>query len=332
MLVKDESDRFGLPSFKILGASYAVYQELLRVGGIDGSEWSTLDELVHLCRDILPRGFVTATDGNHGRGVARTAAWFGVEAEVFVPEGTAGARIEGIRSEDASVTVIRGDYDDAVEAAASRAGEETWLIQDTAWPGYESIPVSIVHGYSTIMLEMEEQLAALEMPAPGLAAVQIGVGSLAAAVTGHLRRRRPGGVYPAIVGVEPESAACAFDSVRAGDIVSVPGPHPSVMAGLNCGTLSSTAWPVLKTGIDAFVTVTDENAFEAMRLLASDGIVSGESGSAGLAGLIALFDDEEMREKVLSCRTGPGTDVLIISTEGITDPVLYGQVVNPPGR
>lgn len=331
MLVKDESDRFGLPSFKILGASYAVYKELLLAGGIDDSAWSSLDELVGLCRGILPRGFVTATDGNHGRGVARTAAWFGVEAEVFVPEGTAGARIEGIESEGAAVRVVRGDYDDAVEAAASRACEEIWLIQDTAWPGYESIPASIVHGYSTIILELEEQLAALKRPAPGLSAVQIGVGSLAAAVTGHLRRKRPGEGYQVIVGVEPKSAACAFESMKAGDIIRVPGPHRSVMAGLNCGTLSSTAWPVIREGIDAFVTVTDDNAFEAMRILASDGIESGESGSAGLAGLIALFDDETMREKILSRRTDPGTDVLLISTEGITDPVLYGQVVNPPG-
>ncbi len=331
VLVKDESDRFGLPSFKILGASYAIYTELISRGRISEPQWDSMDELILLCRDVLPHGFVTATDGNHGRGVARTAAWLGVEAEVFVPEGTVAARIRGIESEGATVKVIPGDYDDAVEAAASRAGEDLWLIQDTAWPGYESVPAAIVHGYSTIMLEMEEQLAALKSPDPDLVAVQIGVGSLAAAVTGHFRSRRSKRT-PVIVGVESESAACAYESARVGEIVTVPGPHRSVMAGLNCGTLSNLAWPVIRDGTDIFVTVTDEDAFEAMRILAGDGIVSGESGSAGLAGVAALFRDDGAREALESMGLGPEPGVLLISTEGITDPVLYQRVVNPPGQ
>jgi diaminopropionate ammonia-lyase len=126
-----------------------------------------------------------------------------------------------------------------------------------------------------------------------------------------------------IAGVEPESAACAFESARSGGTVTVPGPHRSVMAGLNCGTVSILAWPVLRDGIDLFVKVSDEDAFEAMNILAADGIVSGESGSAGLAGMLVLRR---------SGKTGLPRDVLLISTEGITDPELYRRVVSPRGR
>ena len=133
--------------------------------------------------------------------------------------------------------------------------------------------------------------------------------------------------------VEPYSAACAYESVRAGEIVNVPGPHRSVMAGLNCGTLSSFAWPAIRDGADILVTVTNYHAFEAMIILAADGIVSGESGSAGLAGLLALLrDDAGAREALASLGLEPEPDVLLISTEGITDPVLYGKVVSLPGR
>lgn len=329
VLVKDESARFGLPAFKILGASYAFYRELRRVGGFLDSDWCGLDDLRSMCESILPRGLVTATDGNHGRGVARTAGWFGIEAHVFVPEGTAPARIEGIESEGASVSVVRGDYDETVAEAAGRAGGDLWLIQDTAWEGYEEIPLIIAEGYSTIMLELDAQLEEAGMPEPDLAAVQIGVGSLAAAMVSHIRLRGGGTV---IAGVEPEGAACGLETAKAGRIVTVPGPHRSVMAGLNCGTLSTTAWPVLRDGIDLFVTASDEDAFEAMRTLASDGIISGESGSAGLAGLAALLRTGEGRSLLGSLGIGAGFDVLVISTEGVTDPDLYRRVVSPPGR
>lgn len=331
VLLKDESDRFGLPSFKILGASYAVYMELKRRRLFVEEDWNSLEDLVMLCGDVLPRGLVTATDGNHGRGVARVAAWFGIEAEVFVPEGTAAARVEGIESEGATVKVVNGDYDDAVAAAASVATEDLWLIQDTAWPGYERIPGWIVDGYATIMEEMEEQLVAAGGRHPFIVAVQIGVGSLAAAVIGHFRSLGRGRA-PVIIGVEPVSAACAYESARAGEIVTVPGPHRSVMAGLNCGTLSEIAWPLIRDGADILVKVTDEEAFEAMKMLAGDGIVSGESGSAGLAGAAALLNDIEARESLASMGLVPEPDLMLISTEGITDPVLYGRVVNPPGR
>jgi len=329
-MLKDESDRFGLPSFKVLGASFAVYMELRRRRLFADRDWEDLDGLARLCRDVLPRGLVTATDGNHGRGVARVAAWLGIGCEVFVPAGTAPARVDGIESEGASVKVTGGDYDDAVAEAAARASEDTWLIQDTAWPGYERIPSWIVDGYGTIMEEMEEQLVSTGSRSPGLVVVQIGVGSLAASVIRHFRSTRPRRTT-VIAGVEPEGAACAFESVRAGAPVSVPGPHRSVMAGLNCGTLSTLAWPVIRDGADILVTVTDDEAFEAMRMLAGDGIVSGESGSAGLAGAAALLGDESARVALESMGMGPQPDVMLISTEGVTDPVLYRRVVNPLG-
>lgn len=331
ILLKDESDRFGLPSFKILGASFAFYMELKRRRGFAEDAWDDLEGLAGLCRDVLPRVLVTATDGNHGRGVSRVASWFGVGAEVFVPEGTAAARIEGIESEGAEVTVIGGDYDAAVEAAASRATEDTWLIQDTSWPGYERIPEWIVDGYATIMEEMEEQLTCIDGTGPGLVTVQIGVGSLAVAVIRYFRAGHEG-PPPVIAGVEPVEAACAFESIRTGGIVTVPGPHRSVMAGLNCGTLSSLAWPVIRDHADCMVTVSDEDAFDAMKMLAGDGIKSGESGSAGLAGVAALMHGKESRDALASMGLSPEPDVLLISTEGITDPVLYSRVVSPPGR
>jgi diaminopropionate ammonia-lyase len=269
---------------------------------------------------------VTATDGNHGRGVARVASWLGIGAEVFVPSGTSRSRIDGIESEGAQVRVVSGDYDTAVEAAASRAAGDRWLIQDTAWQGYERVPALIVDGYSTIMEELDAQFAEMVWPGPDVVVVQIGVGSLAAAVTRHLRSGG-GKRDPVIVGVEPEGAACAFESAAAGEPVSVPGPHTSVMAGLNCGTLSSLAWPVIRDGVDIFVKVSDEEAFESMRMLAADGIVSGESGSAGLAGLHSLLGDPAGREALEKYGVRGYFKALAISTEGITDQDMYRRAM-----
>lgn len=332
VLVKDESNRFGLPAFKILGASWAFYRELQEARRFSGDDWRDLEELAHLARDALPPLLVTATDGNHGRGVARVARWFGIGAEVFVPAGTAPARIAAIESEGARVSVVAGDYDAAVAAAAAHAqAGGPRLIQDTAWPGYERVPRWIVEGYATIMREIETQLEQAREAPPGLVAVQIGVGSLAAAVVQARTAGAPLG-SAACIGVEPDTAACAFASASAGRRVTVPGPHPSAMAGLNCGTLSSTAWPLLERGVDAFVTVGDETAFEAVRLLAQDGIVSGESGAAGLAGLLALARDPAAAPLRRRFGIGPGMSALVISTEGITDPDLGDGARGPISR
>ena len=323
--VKDESDRFGLPAFKVLGASWAVYRRICEESDLDPAAMRAPDELGRLARECGVIELVTATDGNHGRGVARVAAWLGLGARVFMPAGSAPPRIEAIRSEGAQVTVVDGDYDDAVAAAAALEAPSSWLVQDTAWPGYEKVPEWIVEGYSTIGREADEAFAELGEPVPGLVAVQIGVGSLASAMVRHYRSGA-GEEAPRLLGVEPVSAACALESVRAGEPLTVPGPHESVMAGLNCGTLSSMAWPLIRDGIDAFVSIGDGAAFGAMRMLASEGIASGESGASGLAGLleIARRDRAALRD-VLGLHRG--SSVLVISTEGITDPALYERIV-----
>jgi diaminopropionate ammonia-lyase len=275
VLVKDESSRFGLPSFKVLGASWATHRAI-----------AALD-------DRPPRLTLTcATDGNHGRAVAWMARQLGIGAVVFVPAAMVPARRAAIAAEGARVEVVDGSYDEAVERAAALAGPDVLVIQDTAWPGYETVPAWVIDGYSTIGAEIDA--------APELLAVQIGVGSFAAAMVRRFAGAR-------IVGVEPVAAACALASIEAGTPVAVPGPHDSVMAGLNCGRPSPLAWPVISRGIEAFVAVSDDRARAAVDLLARDGITAGDSGAAGLAGLLAFADQLAL----------PPT-VLVINTEGAT--------------
>ncbi|UCD76241.1 MAG: diaminopropionate ammonia-lyase [Phycisphaerales bacterium] len=326
VLIKDESDRFGLPAFKVLGASWAVYREIINALGGEEPAWQDIDELREIVADLKPLRLVTATDGNHGRGVARTAAWLGLEAIVFVPAGTVAARIAGIEAEGATVHVIDGSYDETVcRAAEAAADERAWLIQDTSWSGYEEIPRRVIEGYSTLFREIDEELEAASEPPPDLVLVQIGVGSLAAAAVMHYRAKAKA-KQPRIVGVEPTDAACALESAKAGSSVTVTGPHESIMAGLNCGTLASLAWPVLSAGMDAFLSIDDDLSRQAMRLMADCGLVTGESGAAGLGGLLYLLSPEaaDARQRL---RIGPDPRVLIISTEGATDPVSYRRIL-----
>jgi diaminopropionate ammonia-lyase len=284
VLVKDESSRLGLPSFKVLGASWAAYRAVCeRLGG----DLAPLDEL-HAEGLTL----TCATDGNHGRAVARMARLLGVGATVFVPSAMVLARREAIAGEGARVEVVDGTYDEAVERAAALADADTLVIQDTAWPGYETVPAWVIEGYATIGAEIDA--------APDLVAVQIGVGSFAAGMVRRFAGTR-------IVGVEPLAAACALASAEAGALAEVPGPHDSVMAGLNCGRPSPLAWPIVSRGIEAFAAVSDDRARQAVDLLARDGITAGESGAAGLAGLLAFRDELAL----------PPT-VLVINTEGAT--------------
>jgi diaminopropionate ammonia-lyase len=199
-------------------------------------------------------------------------------------------------------------------------------VQDHAWPGYEAVPRRVVEGYATIFAEIDEQLAAAGAAPPRLALIQTGVGALAAAAARHWRR--PGlarGERPALANVEPTGAACVLESVAAGRLVTVPaGAHSSLMAGLNCGTPSSVAWPAMQQGMDVFVAVPDQRAIDAMRALADDGIVSGESGAAGVAGLLALCDDAGARKRL---GLDTGAEVLALSTEGATDPESWRRHV-----
>nr|MDQ3385943.1 pyridoxal-phosphate dependent enzyme [Actinomycetota bacterium] len=239
------------------------------------------------------------------------------------------ARIEAIEGEGATVTVVDGGYDAAVRASAEAANECTLVVSDTSWPGYEVVPRWVVDGYATIFDEIAGQLEEQGAPDPDVVLVPIGVGAFAAAVVTAFRARSaPDGGTPLLVGVEPVDAACVLASALAGELVTLPGEQRSIMAGLNCGTPSPVAWPLVSAGIDWFVAVDDEQARQAMRDLAASGIVSGESGAASLAGATQLRHDTG--EGVLR----PGATVLLLSTEGATDPAAYEAIVGStvPGR
>jgi diaminopropionate ammonia-lyase len=289
VLVKDESSRLGLPAFKVLGASWACRQVL----------------------DMRPGAMlVTATDGNHGRAVARMAAYFGVGATVFVPMAMLPQTAEYIADEGAKVVWVDGGYDDAVRCAAAFAADQPdrALVQDTAWAGYEQVPAWIVQGYQTLLHEVDAQLGG----APDLVAVPVGVGSLAEAVVRHYRR--PGAGRPGVLSVEPDTAACVLASLTAARPTTV-ATTGTVMAGLDCGTMSGSAWPVLRDGCDAAITVNDRDALRATADLGRFGVSSGPSGAAALAGARAALTAPERRAAL-----GLGGDavVILINTEGHT--------------
>jgi diaminopropionate ammonia-lyase len=306
--VKDESHRLGLPSFKILGASWAVYQLLVRRLG-DEPTWDDLSDLRRALRPLGALTLVAATDGNHGRAVAHMANLLGYRSRIFVPAGTAVARREGIESEGAQVTVVEGSYEDAVRASAECADDDVLVVSDTSWEGYTEVPSTVIDGYATIFAEADAQLA----EPPDVVVVPMGVGALAAATVRHYASAAT------IAVVEPLSAACGFASAVAGQPVEVPPPHDSIMAGLNCGTVSIVAWPAVATGADVFVAIDDAAAEQAMRDLADLGIVAGETGAASLAGLHALVvaGEPDVRDR----------RVLLLCTEGATDPVNYRRIV-----
>jgi diaminopropionate ammonia-lyase len=324
VLLKDESNRLGLPAYKVLGAAWATTRVLIR--RFELAAWQTVDELRQQLATRPRLCLVTATDGNHGRGVARVARWLGLEAEIYVPAGTVPSRIAGIVSEGARVVEVEGTYDTAVERAASVRRENVLVIQDHGWVGYEEIPQWVAEGYETIFLEIDRQLAALGRPVPDLVLVQIGVGTLASAVVRHWRRA--GLTHrPVLIGVEPTGAACALRSVEAGRPVMIEADaQSSIMAGLNCGTPSSAAWPDLLAGVEAYVAVGDEQARAAMRELAAAGIVAGESGAAGLAGLDELMAPAHAAARA-ALGIGSDTRVLLLLTEGATDPAGYAEIV-----
>ncbi len=324
--IKDETRRFGLPSFKILGTSWALYRALVERLGTDVEPWDELQELVSRCARLRPLTLVAATEGNHGRAVAHLAALFGFEAHFFVPCDMAESRINAIKQEGAMITVVNGTYDDAVKRAAALESKQSLVISDTSWPGYEMIPRWVIEGYATILQEVDEELSRWQQRGPDLVIVQIGVGALAAAVVQHYRHPAVSSSVK-IVGVEPTSAACALASMKAGRIVELADPPQSIMAGLNCSTPSLIAWPFLSTGIDFFVAIEDEWAKFGMRDLAMVGLAVGETGAAGLAGLAALLTNSPSQTMGNALRVDTSTHVLVICTEGATDPATYERIV-----
>lgn len=310
VVVKDESTRLGLPAFKILGASWAAARVVAAHTG------AALD-LVSLRGSAERSGLrlVTATDGNHGRAVSRMARLLGLGATVFVPAVMGRVAAEAIASEGAEVVRVEGDYDDAVHTASSFADEVAAgaeireLVQDTAWPGYEQVPAWIVEGYETLLAEVDEALGR----APDLVAVPVGVGSLAQAVVTHYRR--PGTSHASVLSVEPDSAACVLASLNADEPVTVPTGATS-MAGLNCGTLSSAAWPVLRAGCDAATVVGEAAAAAAVEDLDRLGISSGPSGAATLAGVRVALTGPDAAVRRTALGLDPTSVVVLLSTEG----------------
>ena len=259
------------------------------------------------------------------RAVARMAALMGFDADIYVPAGTAQARVDGIDSEGASCTVVDGNYDDAIARSAKEAGERCLVISDTSWPGYVDIPTWVIEGYGSILWEVEDQLAERGDATPDIVVVQMGVGALAAAVCGHYRRADAPS-RPRLLGVEPLSADCILESVEAGEITTIDSAQDSIMAGLNCGTPSLLAWPLVSTAIDVYVAVDDDRAREGMRQLASAGVVAGETGAAGLAGLIELTQSADAEPARKALGLDESSRVLVLSTEGATDPEAYEPV------
>jgi len=313
--VKLEVERFGLPSFKILGASWAVCRALSARAGLDAPA-ATFGELRTLAAGAGELTLVTATDGNHGRAVAHMARLLGLRARILVPAGTAAARIDAIAGEGADVEVVDGSYDDAVVLCAAAAGARTLVISDTSWPGYETVPAWVADGYATIFEELAEQLPRV----PELVAVQIGVGALASAAVRALAAPER-----VLVGVEPDDAACALAAVRAGAAVRVPGPHRSLMVGLSCGLVSQIALPDMARGFRAFCAIDDRAVEAAVRMLLADGLECGETGASGVAGLVALRErwPGDAWERL---GLGARPEALAICTEAPTDPASFARI------
>jgi diaminopropionate ammonia-lyase len=307
VLIKDESDRLGLPAFKILGASWAVNCALSQCSGFD----TPTANLTELRERAAPVTLVTATDGNHGRALARIAALLGLAARIYVPAGTSQNTVQAIASEGARVVPTDLIYDEVVWAAASStAGNRgDLLVQDTAWEGYEQIPRWIVDGYDTLFEEIDEQLRGR---AADLVAVPTGVGSLLQAALQHYRHLA-GQEGPAVLAVEPVTAACITASLAAGRPVSVNTSQPTIMAGLNCGSVSTIAWPVIRDGLDAAVTITDDQARAATQRLNELGIPAGPCGGAALAGVREALADPDRRTALAITADSV---LVLISTEG----------------
>jgi len=334
--VKDESFRFGLNAFKALGVSFAMGSYIAKQTGRAIAEcdynYLTGNQLV---RDFGQATFVTATDGNHGRGVAWTARQLGQKAVVHMPLGATQARFDNIAEEGAQVTVEQLNYDDCVRLAAREAEsiERAVLLQDTAWDGYEEIPTWIMQGYGTLSSEAVEQLANLGIGKPTHVFVQAGVGSLASSVVGYLANVF-GGDAPRTVIVEAAAANCLFQSALAGDGQprAVTGDLKTIMAGLSCGEPSTLGWDILRNHATVFLSCPDWVAENGMRLLARplDGdqrVVSGESGAVGMGALAAIMLDPTYAELKTALELDGNSSVLLISTEGDTDPEQYRRIV-----
>ena len=327
LVVKDESHRCDIDAFKALGASYAIYSVLCDRWREDHGEDLpvTIFDDPELRARLHPTTFTAATDGNHGRAVAWAAHLLGQSAVIYMPADTAAARIASIEREGAEVRLIEGTFDHCVTMCARTAETESWqVIADTAYPGNMVIPGHIMTGYSTIFAEIADQLTG----PVGVVLLPAGVGGLAAAGTASFVQRL-GARRPRLVCVEPEESACFLESILHGDgtPIAARGNQQSLMVGLCCGVPSLLAWPVVRDGMDLFLAISDDHVPQAMRAYHRHGVTSGESGASTLAGLLALLQRDDLAAARRHLDLGPQSRVLVINTEGATDPVNHARVI-----
>ena len=333
---KDESYRFGLNAFKVLGGSYAMGRYIAKELGRDISQlpYNVLSS-DKLREEFGQATFFTATDGNHGRGVAWAAKRLGQKAVVRMPKGTTKTRFDNIAKEGAEVTIEEVNYDDGVRMAAAEAAktEHGIIVQDTAWAGYEEIPSWIMQGYGTLVLEADKQLKENGVDRPTHVFVQAGVGSLAGAVVGyfaHKYKENP----PVMVVCEASAADCLYRSaVQAdGNLVNVTGDLQTIMAGLACGEGNTIGWDILKNHVTVFASCPDWMSAKATRIYANPlendpHIISGESGSVPLGLAYTALHDEDAKDLKEALKLDENSNILVISTEGDTDPVRYREIV-----
>ena len=334
--IKDESYRFGLNAFKVLGGSFAMARYIAKQIGKDVSELPyevlTSEELRN---EFGQATFFTATDGNHGRGVAWAANRLGQKAVILMPKGSTQTRLNNILAEGAQATITRDLVDECVRMANAMAEktEHGVMVQDTAWDGYEEIPSWIMQGYGTMAMEADEQLHDYGCGCPTHIFIQAGVGSVAGAVQGYFANRYPQNP-PKVVVVEADAAACLYKGACAGDgnIRIVDGDMVTIMAGLACGEPNTISWDILKNHVDTFIATTDWAAAKGMRMLAApikgdQPVTSGESGAAGFGTLAAIMTMDEYQPLREHLGLDENSKVLLFSTEGDTDPERYESIV-----
>ncbi|MEF9853623.1 MAG: diaminopropionate ammonia-lyase [Hydrogenoanaerobacterium sp.] len=334
--VKDESYRFGLNAFKVLGGSFAMAKYIAKELGRDVSE-ITYDYLTSskLKEEFGQATFFTATDGNHGRGVAWAANKLGQKSVVLMPKGSTKTRFDNIAKEGADVTIEEVNYDECVRMANALANktEHGVMVQDTAWDGYEEIPAWIMEGYGTMAMEAYEQLKAAGVERPTHIFVQAGVGSLAGAVQGFFANMFPDNC-PTTVIMEAEIAACLYKSAAAedGKIRFAEGDLQTIMAGLACGEPNTISWDILKNHSSFFVSCPDWVAAKGMRMLGAPvkgdpQVVSGESGAVGMGLVASLMENDEYKDLREALKLDKNSKIIMFSTEGDTDPENYKRIV-----
>ncbi len=336
VFVKDESYRFGLNAFKVLGGSYAMAKYIAEKTGKDISQlpYSVLTSQA-LREEFGQATFYTATDGNHGRGVAWAANKLKQKCVIYMPIGTTQTRLNHILNEHAQATIEDLNYDDCVRKASAQAAatENGVIVQDTAWEGYEKIPTWIMQGYGTMAFEADEQLTAYGCDRPTHIFIQAGVGSLAGAVQGYFANRYAGN-EPTVVVVEADVAACLYKGAVAGDgeIRTVGGDMLTLMNGLACGEPSTISWDILRNHVHTFVSCPDWVTAKGMRVLAAPmkgdvPVTAGESGAVTMGLLYTLMKNDEYKELRQQLKLDETSNVLLFSTEGDTDPGRYQSIV-----